>query len=382
MLPSRSGLLVWRHLSRASGSTVIVPGLELVLEGVRVWLPTPLHLFSAPRAICTHQVLTALGSYWVQVGSPWHRPAALICIPGGRNYFSHCSSGPPVHFTHQTLTMSSFGYLLWRNKRHCYPFYYSKKKRQQEDLNSHPENKQCNAVLHVALPTAPRAVDGSKGGLTNLYLGLNHQRWIGCMQMSTRGLWLAVCKWVRTGVRNCSGINNLAPGGGGVWGIQISLSYRGVFWCVQTRPFWSVKKYINASSVIWDFSPSGSYNWFVCLMLLFLLLGGGGLVSSYRMDVRRLFFFNFFFVLVFFGVCVLFWFFFFWFCAFQLKHTRSKVPGTPMAALEDTGSFQDQLKSLKSYRSSGEQQPQCRPRYTVTVRLPLVQLKHKSDAET
>ena len=29
--------------------------------------------------------------------------------------------------------------------------------------------------------------------------------------MSTRGLWLAVsCKWVRTGVRNCSGINNIA----------------------------------------------------------------------------------------------------------------------------------------------------------------------------
>ena len=132
--------------------------------------------------------------------------------PGARNYFSHCSSGPPVHFTHQTLTISSFGYLLWRNKRHCYPFYYSQKKSQQEDLNSHPENKQCNAVLHVVLPTSPRAVDGSKGGLTNLYLGLNHPRWIGCMQMSTRGLWLAVCKWVRTGVRNCSGINNLAPG--------------------------------------------------------------------------------------------------------------------------------------------------------------------------
>ena len=134
--------------------------------------------------------------------------------PRARNYFSHCSSGPPVHFTHQTLTISSFGYLLSRNKRHCYPFYYSKKKSQQEDLNSHPENKQCNAVLHVALPTAPRAVDGSNGGLTNLYLGLNHPRWIGCMQMSTRGLWLAVCKWVRTGVRNCSGINNLAPGAG------------------------------------------------------------------------------------------------------------------------------------------------------------------------
>ena len=27
----------------------------------------------------------------------------------------------------------------------------------QEELNSHPENKQCNAVLHVALPTALRA---------------------------------------------------------------------------------------------------------------------------------------------------------------------------------------------------------------------------------
>ena len=121
--------------------------------------------------------------------------------------------GPPVHFTHQTLTISSFGYLLWRNKRHCYPFYYSKKKKSARGFElTHPENKQCNAVLHVALPTAPRAVDGSKGGLTNLYLGLNHPRWIGCMQLSTRGLWLAVCKWVRTGVRNCSGINNLAHG--------------------------------------------------------------------------------------------------------------------------------------------------------------------------
>ena len=27
-------------------------------------------------------------------------------------FFSHRSSGPPVHFTHQTLTISSFGYLL------------------------------------------------------------------------------------------------------------------------------------------------------------------------------------------------------------------------------------------------------------------------------
>ena len=90
-------------------------------------------------------------------------------------------------------------------------FIIAKKKSQQEGLNSHPESKQCNAVLHVALPTALRAADGSKGGLTNIYLGLNHPRWIGCMQMSTRGLWLAVCKWVRTGVRNCSGINNIAP---------------------------------------------------------------------------------------------------------------------------------------------------------------------------
>ena len=59
---------------------------------------------------------------------------------------------------------------------------------------------------------AIRAADGSKVRLTNIYLGLNHPRWIGCMQMSTRGLWLAVCKWVRTGVRNCGGINNLAAG--------------------------------------------------------------------------------------------------------------------------------------------------------------------------
>ena len=27
----------------------------------------------------------------------------------GAKLFSHCSSGPPVHFTHQTLTISSFG---------------------------------------------------------------------------------------------------------------------------------------------------------------------------------------------------------------------------------------------------------------------------------
>ena len=90
------------------------------------------------------------------------------------------------------LTISSFGYLLWRNKRHCYPFYYSTKKSQQEDLNSHPENKQCNAVLHVALPTALRAADGSKGGLTNIYLGLNHPRWIGCTSKWVR----AVSDWL------------------------------------------------------------------------------------------------------------------------------------------------------------------------------------------
>ena len=28
---------------------------------------------------------------------------------GGRHYFSHCSSGPPVHFTHQTLTIHHLG---------------------------------------------------------------------------------------------------------------------------------------------------------------------------------------------------------------------------------------------------------------------------------
>ena len=79
-------------------------------------------------------------------------------VAGTRHFFSHRSSGPPVHFTHQTLTISSFGYLLWRNKRHCYPFYYSKRKVSKRiwwtyDLNSHPENKQCY-YIHVALPTA------------------------------------------------------------------------------------------------------------------------------------------------------------------------------------------------------------------------------------
>ena len=138
----------------------------------------------------------------------WQLPHLLS---SSRNYFSHCSSEPPVHFTHQTLTISSFGYLLWRNKRHCYPFYYRRKKVSKR-IWTHTlrTSSVMQCMLHVALPTAPRAVDGSKGGLTNLYLGLNHPRWIGCMQMSMRGLWLAVCKWVRTGVRNCSGINNLA----------------------------------------------------------------------------------------------------------------------------------------------------------------------------
>ena len=57
-----------------------------------------------------------------------NRNSLLLRVDRGRHYFSHCSSGPPVHFTHQTWTISSFGYLLWRNKRHCYPFYYSQKK--------------------------------------------------------------------------------------------------------------------------------------------------------------------------------------------------------------------------------------------------------------
>ena len=135
--------------------------------------------------------------------------------PGG-DIFSHCSSGPPVHFTHQTLTISSFGYLLWRNKRHCYPFYYSKRKVSKR-IWTHTLRTSSVMQCYTRRSThcAIRAVDSSKRGLTNIYLGLNHPRWIGCMQMSTRGLWLAVCKWVRTGVRNCSGINNLAPGGGG-----------------------------------------------------------------------------------------------------------------------------------------------------------------------
>ena len=60
--------------------------------------------------------------------------------------FSHCVHLPPFTppareiifptavpdpqyiLPNQTLTISSLGYLLWRNKRHCYPFYYSKKK--------------------------------------------------------------------------------------------------------------------------------------------------------------------------------------------------------------------------------------------------------------
>ena len=182
----------------------------------------------------------------------------LYCVwrgggAGGEITFLTAVPDPAVHFTHQTLTISSFGYLLWRNKRHCYPFYYSKKKSQEEDLNSHPENKQCNAVLRVALPTAPRAVDGSKGGLTNLYLGLNHPRWIGCMQMSTRGLWLAVCKWVRTGVRNCSGINNLAGRGGGGGGGKLSLT---VYVTVTHK--W-IKAFDYTTRVMWSHNDSHLY---------------------------------------------------------------------------------------------------------------------------
>ena len=44
------------------------------------------------------------------------------------------------------------------------------------------------SAIHVALTTTPRAFDSSNVVLTNIYLGLNHPRWIGCMQMSTRGL--------------------------------------------------------------------------------------------------------------------------------------------------------------------------------------------------
>ena len=50
--------------------------------------------------MCSH------GQHECEDRSPCVRPARP------RNYFSHCSSGPPVHFTHQTLTISSFGYLL------------------------------------------------------------------------------------------------------------------------------------------------------------------------------------------------------------------------------------------------------------------------------
>ena len=71
------------------------------------------------------------------------KPQSFQCLffgpygPRPRHYFSHCSSGPPVHFTHQTLTISSFGYLLWRNKRHCYPFYYSEKKKVSKRIWTH-----------------------------------------------------------------------------------------------------------------------------------------------------------------------------------------------------------------------------------------------------
>ena len=58
--------------------------------------------------------------------------------PGREIIFPTAVPDPQYILPHQTLTISSFGYLLWRNKRHCYPFYYSKKKSQQEDLNSQP----------------------------------------------------------------------------------------------------------------------------------------------------------------------------------------------------------------------------------------------------
>ena len=75
---------------------------------------------------------------------------------------------------------------------------------------------QCYTSL---LLTAPRAVDGSKGGLTNLYLGLDHPRWIGCMQMSTI-LTSAVSDWLYAnefvlGSGTAVGKSNLA---GGSWG--------------------------------------------------------------------------------------------------------------------------------------------------------------------
>ena len=103
----------------------------------KIWFKTAFYSF----ILVNHNILFySINIIKEVLEPPWYNaaPAAALkrSLSGGRNYFSHCSSGPPVHFTHQTLTISSFGYLLWRNKRHCYPFYYSQKKSQQEDLNS------------------------------------------------------------------------------------------------------------------------------------------------------------------------------------------------------------------------------------------------------
>ena len=125
-----------------------------------------------------------------------------------RHYFSHRSSGPSVHFTHQTLTISSFGYLLWRINAIVTHFIIAKEKSArgfEPMIWTHTLSLRTSSVMQCytrrSTHCAIRAADGSKVRLTNIYLviGLNHPRWIGCMQMSTRGLWLAVCKWVRTG---------------------------------------------------------------------------------------------------------------------------------------------------------------------------------------
>ena len=73
-------------------------------------------------------------------------------------------------------------------------------------------------MLHVALPTVPRAVDGSNGGLTNLYLYRVESpvvNWlyaneyarslIGCMQMSS--YWGPELQWDKY-----SGINGRGGG--------------------------------------------------------------------------------------------------------------------------------------------------------------------------
>ena len=86
------------------------------------------------------------------------------------------------HFTHQTLTILSFGYITSDgiNAIVIYipimgHFIIAKKKSARGfKPNPRPKNKQCNAVLQFALTTASRAVDGSKGGVTNLYLGWKH----------------------------------------------------------------------------------------------------------------------------------------------------------------------------------------------------------------